>query len=211
MTSLLPSSRRFPPRPSSEDNHKKALLGVAATIGMGVCLTFYTFRSSVPEQDASPSSHQLQWPSGARYLGCFMDHLEWRDLGPTRTMSQAMTASSCFTFCTTQLEDFRYFSLQTGAECYCGHSYGKLGRVVYADNAGGRQASHWMPPKESSEAAQLSSWWGTCRGYCPPRAEVDLNQVSASDGCKMPCTGHSQETCGGGYENAVYEILRQGP
>ena len=63
--------------------------------------------------------------SGSRYIGCFADQTDVRDLGGYTFNNGAMTTSSCISTCNER--GFKYASTQFGSHCFCGNSYGRYG------------------------------------------------------------------------------------
>jgi len=68
----------------------------------------------------------IELPSyNLKYVGCFQDSVNPRDLNDANMTYVDMTAEMCNAYCS-QLE-FKYFGLQNSSQCFCGNSYGKFG------------------------------------------------------------------------------------
>lgn len=64
------------------------------------------------------------------YLGCFIDD-EQRDVEGAFERSKNMTTEACVTACRKQ--GFKIAATQYGEQCFCGNSYGSLGRASDAE------------------------------------------------------------------------------
>ncbi|XP_064639668.1 xylosyltransferase oxt-like [Lineus longissimus] len=64
-----------------------------------------------------------------KYLGCFKDHHTKRDLTGYHTMfADDNTPERCINFCF--LSGLKYAGVQYGKECWCGNTFGKVGKVM---------------------------------------------------------------------------------
>jgi hypothetical protein len=84
-----------------------------------------------PKQPSPPQAAR-----DPRYLGCFKDQgqilsAKGRDLDGLRQDDPGLTAARCVEICRNR--GFAYAGLQNGKQCYCGNSYGRLGRVANCD------------------------------------------------------------------------------
>lgn len=62
-----------------------------------------------------------------RYLGCFIDRIEERDLELFVNENDQLTPEQCISSC--QELNYRYAGIQYASECRCGDQYGKHGQV----------------------------------------------------------------------------------
>jgi hypothetical protein len=86
--------------------------GFKSTASLGdICISL-NGNSSTP---TTPSGPFLE---GYTYEGCKTDNVSARSLHESSTWSQSMTYSACALFC----DQFLYFGVEYGTECYCGHS-----------------------------------------------------------------------------------------
>eukprot|EP00936_MAST-01D_sp_MAST-1D-sp1_P002108 g2108.t1 len=70
---------------------------------------------------------QAAAPTSFKYLGCFMDHANARDLVVSKDGEHGnlyMNPSMCSRLC----KGFMYFGLQHSYQCYCGNTYGRYGK-----------------------------------------------------------------------------------
>jgi len=96
-------------------SNKKAVKKTPVTIAI---------KNASPHPTAKVAEPKQKMP-GLRYMGCFSDRLDDRDLPIYH--GQVATPEQCGASCEALSKGFRYAGIQNGDQCFCGASYGKHG------------------------------------------------------------------------------------
>ena len=173
------------------------------------------------------------------YLGCYTDSKN-RDLAGFTFSSPKMTPKLCQDTC--RQRGFSYAGVQYYRQCFCGNSYGKLGKSnkcntpcagnskeicggswansVYdtsfigcyrdsktRDLAGFRFSSPRMTKKLCMDSCRKKGFQYAGLQYSNQCfCGNSYGKLGKSNNCNMPCSGNSQEICGGNWANSVYQV-----
>ena len=119
------------------------------------------------------------------YIGCYYDREDWRG----RDMPHRIWSTSSVPGCASACSSYSYFAKQHGGQCYCGNSYGNLGKAPDSDcsrSGGGtwRNAVYYTRPRhvecEAGSAPKASCEAGGTR----PCEKCPYGTFAAKGGAK---------------------------